>query len=328
MRTHAGQWVRALAASQRSVRGPHPQRLGLDEIGEMPLAIFDAALGQPMGADGFPSAVFGSSTHQYPNGTVTAVLRRDYHIRRSCWRDSLDENGGWLTRAEVERKRATVPRRMWETEYELQEPSVEGRAFDSDMVDEMFDSNLGTVAGEAGEVSIFEAPVPDGEYRHGIDWAKEQDWTVIWTWRTDGYPVRLVAFERRGREPWPAMWARAIERQEMYGGTVYHDKGGVGSAADDVIGNAKVKGIFLQGEVRRRVWKHYTSAIEGGDVKAPCIRWAYDAHRYCTVHDLYGTGHPPDAVVAGALGWWANVRQPRLTFMPEEVGERDGPFDW
>ena len=37
-----------LTASQKSVRGPHPPSLLLDEIDEMDLEIFDAALGQPM----------------------------------------------------------------------------------------------------------------------------------------------------------------------------------------------------------------------------------------------------------------------------------------
>jgi hypothetical protein len=43
-----GAKVRALLASQRSVRGPHPQRLRLDEIDEMDVGILDSAMGQPM----------------------------------------------------------------------------------------------------------------------------------------------------------------------------------------------------------------------------------------------------------------------------------------
>lgn len=43
-----GARLRPLTASQRTVRGPHPALLLLDEIDEMELAILDAALGQPM----------------------------------------------------------------------------------------------------------------------------------------------------------------------------------------------------------------------------------------------------------------------------------------
>ena len=40
--------IRPLTASQRTVRGPHPPRLLLDEIDEMDEAILEGALGQPM----------------------------------------------------------------------------------------------------------------------------------------------------------------------------------------------------------------------------------------------------------------------------------------
>ena len=38
-----GAWILALMASQKSVRGPHPQRLRLDEVDEMEIPIFEAA---------------------------------------------------------------------------------------------------------------------------------------------------------------------------------------------------------------------------------------------------------------------------------------------
>lgn len=40
--------VRPLPASQKNVRGPHPSILLMDEVDEMELEIYDAALGQPM----------------------------------------------------------------------------------------------------------------------------------------------------------------------------------------------------------------------------------------------------------------------------------------
>jgi hypothetical protein len=43
-----GAKIESLMASQASVRGPHPQRLRLDEVDEMDLDILDAAMGQPM----------------------------------------------------------------------------------------------------------------------------------------------------------------------------------------------------------------------------------------------------------------------------------------
>ena len=47
-----GNRVRALKASQRSVRGPHPQRLRFDEMDEADITIVDAAMGQTMAGGG------------------------------------------------------------------------------------------------------------------------------------------------------------------------------------------------------------------------------------------------------------------------------------
>ena len=44
-RLAGGNEIRALLASTRSVRGPHPPRLRMDEVDEMNLPIFDAAMG-------------------------------------------------------------------------------------------------------------------------------------------------------------------------------------------------------------------------------------------------------------------------------------------
>jgi hypothetical protein len=79
-RFKGGNWIRSLTASQKSARGPHPQRLRLDEIDEMELAILEAAQGQPMSAKRRGKTVHTqtvmSSTHQYPDGTMTEQLKR------------------------------------------------------------------------------------------------------------------------------------------------------------------------------------------------------------------------------------------------------------
>ena len=88
-----------------------------------------------------------SSTHQHPDGTMTAVLQRaaarDWPVYEWCYRETLEPHG-WLTQAQVDRKRAEVPEQTWLSEYDLQEPSAEGRAIDSKAVDWMFDPQRGT----------------------------------------------------------------------------------------------------------------------------------------------------------------------------------------
>ena len=60
-----------------------------------------------------------------------------------CYRETLAPHG-WLTEDQVVRKQAELSRTMWAVEYELQEPSAEGRAIDPPAVERMFDATLGT----------------------------------------------------------------------------------------------------------------------------------------------------------------------------------------
>jgi hypothetical protein len=156
--------IKALMASTRSVRGPHPQRLRLDEADEMDLNIFDSALGQPMARYGIREQVVASSTHHYSNGTMTEILKRasttnpDWGVFEWCYKENLVSNGGWLDDEEVGRKRRTVTVHMWDTEYENQEPNPEGRAIDVDKCKAAFHISLGVFKGDAHERIVIEAP--------------------------------------------------------------------------------------------------------------------------------------------------------------------------
>ena len=129
------------------MRGAHPTRLLLDEIDEMKLPILEAAQGQPMDRDGVRAQTVMSSTHRYPDGTVTAMRRRaaelGWPVYQWCYRETLEPHG-WLTEDQATRKRGELSRTMWATEYELQEPSAEGRAIDPAAVERMFDADRGT----------------------------------------------------------------------------------------------------------------------------------------------------------------------------------------
>ena len=124
-----GNMIQALTASQTAVRGAHPTRLLLDEIDEMKLPILEAAQGQPMDRDGVRAQTVMSSTHQYPDGTVTAMRCRaaelDWPVYQWCYRETLKPHG-WLTADQVERKRRELSRTMWAVEYELQDPAPKG----------------------------------------------------------------------------------------------------------------------------------------------------------------------------------------------------------
>lgn len=70
-----GSLVSILTASQRSVRGPHPQDLILDEVDEMDEDIFEAALSQPLSKYDIPSSLGILSTNHNIDGTMDKALR-------------------------------------------------------------------------------------------------------------------------------------------------------------------------------------------------------------------------------------------------------------
>lgn len=338
-------YLKALMASARSVRGPHPQRLRLDEVDEMEMSIFDSALGQPMKRFGIDEQIVASSTHHHANGTMTQILKRaseqGWSVFEWCYRENLTTNGGWLEPEAVQRKKGTVTKVMFETEYENQEPNPAGRAIDVEKCKAAFKAELGVFNGDENEYIEIEAPYKGGEpekachrckhpypknsphlgnciwcrverrktkagvYTTGTDWAKKKDWTVIKTFRVDVFPAKLVAFERTGRLDWPTMVAKHEKRVRYYGGAAGHDITGIGGVIADYLTVAS-EGIIMQGMPRHEMLSYYISAIEHGKIIYPMIKWMYDSHRLASVEDVFKSGdsnHLPDDMCAGAIAW-------------------------
>lgn len=308
-RLKAGNSIIALTASTRSARGPHPQRLRLDEVDEMSLRIFDAALGQPMAKRGIPAQTVISSTHQYADKTMTEVLKRAadraWPVSEWCYRETSAPHG-WLLPEEIGAKRAEVTTAMWEAEYELQDPNPEGRAIDAAAIKRMFRRELGVYRGYPGELVRLEEPVPHARYATGVDWARKQDWTVIVTMRLDVKPWRVVAYERIQREAWPSMVARFERRLAAYRGASAHDATGLG---DVVAGYLKpavpVEDVILVGRERSDTLSEYIAGVERGDIEAPFVETMELEHRFANQDAIYGQGHPPDTIVAMALAYRA-----------------------
>jgi hypothetical protein len=346
-------YLKALMASSKSVRGPHPQRLRLDEVDEMDLGIFDSALGQPMRRFGIDEQVVASSTHHYANGTMTEILKRatdklgserPWAIFEWCYKENLVSNGGWLDDDAVARKKATVTKFMWDTEYENQEPNPTGRAIDPDKCKIAFKSELGEVPGAEHELYIFEPPYKGGEpekfchrckhpyprgdvrtdycklcriqrrvtrpgtYSHGADWAKKKDWSIYTSFRIDVNPARLVAWRRTGRLDWPAMVKMFEDQVKMFGGGAAHDMTGIGGVIDDYL-NIGSEGVIMQGMPRHELLSHYIHAIEHGRVEMPMIKFMWDEHSKASVEDVFKSGdknHLPDSMASAALAWKAS----------------------
>ena len=332
-----GNKIIALMASQTSVRGPHPQRLRLDEIDEMKLAILEAAQGQPMrGELGLETQTVMSSTHQHSNGTMTEILKRarlkSWPVYEWCYKETSNPVDGWLTEDEIVRKRTEVTEEMWNTEYDLQEPDPGARAINSNSVEATFLEQLGTWDGDLGEYIECEEPNVNYWYFTGADWARKENYTDIftWRWRPGDQYYQLAAFERMGRQPWPTMIGRFNERMKRFGGYGAHDMTGLGDVVDAYLPAEKIVtaangqdmvidmseylvGVILQGRVRTTILSQYILAIEHGQLLAPRIKSVYEEHKNASVDDVYGSGHLPDSIAASALalfcvGWQAAKR--------------------
>jgi hypothetical protein len=315
-----------LMASQNSVRGPHPPRLRMDEIDEMDQGILDAALGQPMVQTNYlgmkiETQVVMSSTHQYPDKAMSTMIQRSkdegWPVYEWCWRESANKVDGWLKDEEVERTKSIVPRHMWETEYELQEPSFANRLFDSDVIDAIFDPSIGEFDGQRPIQAMYEGDrPPHNHWVTAVDWAKERDQTIIGTFDTSEMPWVCVAFRKVNRLRWPVLMSMALKQWRYYGGKFVHDSTGVGDVVDDFlkdelsyIEKANVTAVTMSGgRARDSLFNEYVAAIENFEIKYPRIEYAWSEHRYVTIDDLFGRGHPPDSVVMGSLAWSVRKR--------------------
>ena len=314
-----GNTIQALTASQTAVRGAQPTRLLLDEIDEMKLPILEAAQGQPMDRNGVQAQTVMSSTHQYPEGTVTAMRRRaaalGWPVFQWCYRETLAPHG-WLTADQATRKRGELSPTMWAVEYELQEPSAEGRAFDPAAVERMFDADasahtsqraISNTAGAASRDPPPSEPWPDPAgawYCTGIDWAQQRDDTVAAVVRCDTTPLQLVAVYRTQRRPWPEMTERVGALLDEYPGPAVHDATGAGSAIGEfpaLEAHRQLQGVTMVGRDRVDLFRNYIAAIERHEIVGPRIDVCYTEHLYCGEDDLFGSGHPPDTVVAMAV---------------------------
>jgi len=98
LRTKADFYNRAkvsiLRASTKSVRGPHPQCLKLDEVDEIDEVVFNDALSQPLSKYGYPSSLIMFSTNHNIGGQMDRAIEKakenNYPIYRYCVWETLE----------------------------------------------------------------------------------------------------------------------------------------------------------------------------------------------------------------------------------------------
>lgn len=313
-----GAKIRPLTASQKTVRGPHPPTLLLDEIDEMDQAIFDAAKGQPMPqtnkvtGDYIQAQTAMSSTWQYPDKTFANEYKRFQEeglpIFTWCFRETSNPVDGWLDPSFIEQKKREIPAEMWRVEYELGEPSIGNRAFDSEKVEECFSLPTEAIKKKVAkdyEEYQFAEPRMDTDYVVAADWAKAQDFTVFTVYACSQMPARVVYWVKMRRRPYPVMIEHFNRLIKAYRAEAIHDATGLGGVVADYI-DTRAYGFVMSGMVRDNMLSEYINAVENGKVRAPRIDSFYKAHLYCSVEDVYSRGkefHLPDEVCSMALGW-------------------------
>ena len=257
---------------------------------------------------------------------MTEILRRapekGWPVFQWCWQETAEPHG-WLMNEEVSRKRVEITERMWQTEYDLQEPSTEGRAMSPEKVELVFDPARGRWAGKLNELIVVEPPDPKGMYATGCDWGRRQHWTVILTFRYDVRPIRLVAYERTARMDWPTIVKKFEDRIAAFGGSsgaALHDATGLGDVISGYLNIPHAEGIELRGFERSELLNGHVLAVDNLEFVAPRIEWAYNQYKFCTVDDLHGSGHPPDSFVAGALAWKGVMDRAGLLATPTGLG--------
>ena len=308
-----GNRVQALMASTKSVRGPHPQRLRLDEADETKISLIGDALGQPMSKGTVLAQVVLSSTHQYADGPMTWALKqaalKGWPVYEWCLEETKEPHG-WLSLAEVERKQAIMTQLHWDTEVLLQEPSAEGRAIDTQRVEQAFRTDV-----------QLEDPEPESKYGSGGDWAKKKNWTYICTLKKNSKPYRVVFVKRAQKQPWPLMVSYFDDAVRAYPGTAVHDNTGLGQVVHDLL-HVDAEPFNMVGRDRADLLSEYIAALEKGEVIWPrddpdperqaALSMAYSEHKYASRDDIYkgtkdgsGKHHLPDSISSAAFAYRA-----------------------
>ena len=338
LKVHATSRRSARGQHRPRLRIDEADEFELEKLNRERIRVLDDALGQPLPQGEVAAQIVIASTWHRADGPVTLLRQRLEsgelvgQIQEWCYRESLQRvvDGvavGWLEEGTVERKRGDLTREQFRVEVELQEPTAEDRAIDRDAVDRMWDVSFCEVKdgvprpqqGDLGEYIEWPccrdydpAAGPHSWHRYatGCDWGRRRDLTAIVTYRTDvddGF-WWLVAWEvDRGRN-WDHLAERFNWRVERFPGPAAHDATGMGG---DVLHESSLirvpaTPVQLTGGPtgrRTRLFTEYVLAIEQAKFLGPRIERAWRDHRGVTRNDLWGSGHPPDSFVAGALAW-------------------------
>lgn len=254
------------------------------------------------------------SVHEFVAGGV---------LVHNCYKDVANPIDGWLDQQTIDMKRREVGSERWRVEYDLGEPSIGNRAFNTPDVDEMFIKMDSDRAAELWPITDpaeftlrqtkdfqeyhFEDYRQDRDYVISADWAKEQDWTVITVTDATYLPAKVVHWVRFHHLSWPTMVGRYNKLLNDYrcGYNAIHDGTGVGNVINDMV-DERAHGFLMTGEKRDNMLYDFIVAVERHLIVAPRVRDFYEAVKFASTEMLFARGkefHLPDEVCSMALGW-------------------------
>ena len=218
--------------------------------------------------------------------STVAVCGSSFGKRRRSWLRKLPSTSRWKPRKLVGRGLATyIPARRAAGDLEH------------------------SWRGQPGPPAERAWPDPAGAwYCTGIDWAQKRHYTFAVVVRCDTPPLQVVAVYRTQRRSWLTMTEHVGALLDEYPGPAAHDATGAGSAIGAFPALAphdQLQGVTLVGRVRTDLFRNDIGAIERHEIVCPRIDVFYTEHLYCGEDDLFGSGHPPDTVVAMALAYHA-----------------------
>ena len=161
-----GSGYEVLTASQKSVRGPHPQRLKLDEVDELARDLFDAAMSQPQSGHDIQASVIMTSTMHRIYGLMQEVIENRHKMGlkmyKWCWLEVVErcndvcqnvedpeskwcgkpcnlsdscqgkahDSVGYYSVEDVRKKRAQLDDDTWNSEWSVKRPSARDMVYD------------------------------------------------------------------------------------------------------------------------------------------------------------------------------------------------------
>ena len=204
-------------------------------------------------------------------------------VVHNCYKDTANPVDGWLDEETIAQKRLEIPAEMWRVEYDLGEPSIGNRAFDTASVERMFSLPEDTIKQKVikeRQDYRFEDPKQDREYVIAADWAQSVDWTVITVADVTFFPCKVVHWTRMRRHPYPVMIGVFNDLMKAYHAEGIHDATGLGAVVADYV-DRRARGFLMTGAQRDNMLSEYISSVENDKWRVPRIPVFYKNHLYC-----------------------------------------------